>query len=327
VAEAVRTRKGRDAAGDAGRTPGAPARAGGDPVPGGPGAVRARVDAALARILDREAAGLPAGAADVLRWAVLGPGKRLRPALLLAAHRAAGGDPDAEAAVELGCSVELVHAYSLVHDDLPCMDDDVLRRGRPTVHVKHGTPAAVLAGAVLMPIAATTVWRAASDLGLDEGRARRLLAALTQAAGAGGMVGGQLADLRAEGRPVSRKELEGIHRRKTAALMSAAVRMGALAARAPEEAVERLTRFGRTLGLAFQAVDDILDVTGQDAEMGKTSGRDAALGKATYPSVLGLEEAGRVSRELAARAREELGGIGGTSELEALVDAVVERRR
>jgi len=293
----------------------------------GPAAVRARVDAALARILDRAAAGLPEEAADVLRWAVLGPGKRLRPALLLAAHRAAGGNPDAEAAVELGCSVELVHAYSLVHDDLPCMDDDVLRRGRPTVHVRHGTPAAVLAGAVLMPIAATTVWSAASDLALDGARARELLASLARAAGAGGMVGGQLADLRAEGRPVSREELEGIHRRKTAALMSAAVRMGAIAARAPEETVGRLTRFGRTLGLAFQAVDDILDVTGQDAELGKTSGRDAVLGKATYPSVLGLEEAGRVSRELAARAREELEGLGDTSELEALVDAVVERRR
>lgn len=288
---------------------------------------RDRVEAALARVLERELAGLPERAAAVLRYAVLGPGKRLRPLLLLAACRAAGGDPDPEPMADLACSVELVHAYSLVHDDLPCMDDDVLRRGRPTVHVRYGTAAAVVAGAALMPVAARTVWRSADALGLGEVRARRLLASLCEAAGARGMVGGQLADLRAEGRAVAREELEAIHRRKTAALIAASVRMGGMAARAPEATVERLTRFGRTLGLAFQAVDDILDVTGRDAELGKPSGRDAALGKATYPSVLGLEEAERVSRALASRAREELRGLGETGALEALVDQVVQRRR
>lgn len=292
---------------------------------------RSRVDAALARVLDRELEGVAGSPAEALRYAVLGPGKRLRPLLLLASYRAAGGadeepGPD-DPLAELACGVELVHAYSLVHDDLPCMDDDVLRRGRPTVHVRFGAPAAVLAGAALMPVAARTVWSAAARMGLQPAVGRRLLGVLTAAAGARGMVGGQLADLHAEGRRVTREEVERIHRGKTAALMAAAVSMGAIAAHAPEETVERLGRFGRTLGLAFQAVDDILDVTGEEAELGKRSGRDQALGKATYPSVLGLEAAARVSRDLAARARSELEGLGGAPELAALVDEVVERRR
>jgi geranylgeranyl pyrophosphate synthase len=288
-----------------------------------------RIEAALPRVLDRELRGAPDGVASVVRYAVLGSGKRLRPLLLLASWRAASGQgPDAgDPAAELACSVELVHAYSLVHDDLPCMDDDVLRRGRPTVHVRFGTPAAILAGAALMPMAARTVWAAAAALGLESLERRRLLALLADAAGAGGMVGGQLLDLRAEGKLTTREELERIHRGKTAALMEASVRMGAVAARAPEATVERLGCFGRALGLAFQAVDDILDVTGEEAEIGKTSGRDVALGKATYPSVLGLADAERVSRELAATARRELTGLDATGELEALAAMVVERRR
>jgi len=295
-------------------------------------ALGARVAAALAVVLDRELRGTSDAVAGPVRYAVLGPGKRLRPLLLLAAWRAAGGEAGAaptegDPAAALACSVELVHAYSLVHDDLPCMDDDVLRRGRPPVHVRFGTPAAVLAGAGLMPMAARTVWRAAGALGLEPVRARRLLSILADAAGAGGMVGGQLLDLRAEGRATTREELERIHRGKTAALMAASVRMGAVAARAPEEVVERLGRFGVALGLAFQAVDDILDVTGEEAEIGKTSGRDVALGKATYPSVLGLEASEQVSRELAGLARRELAGLEDTRELELLAELVVERRR
>jgi len=317
-----------------------------------PAELAGRVERALPRVLARELAEVPEAVAAPVRYAVLGPGKRLRPVLLLAAWRAVGGEAalgpsaaidvgtrepgDAAAeggtvsgdpAADLACSVELVHAYSLVHDDLPCMDDDVLRRGRPTVHVRFGAPAALLAGAALMPMAARAVWRSARDLALEERRARRLLAMLADAAGAAGMVGGQLMDLRAEGRPTDREELERIHRGKTAALMAAAVGMGAVAGRAPEPVVQRLARFGRALGLAFQAVDDILDVTGEEAEIGKTSGRDVALGKATYPSVLGLEEAERVSRCLAAEARAELEELRGTEELELLVSMVVDRRR
>lgn len=288
-------------------------------------ALRRRVDRALEAFLGNELEGVGEGTAEAVRHAVLSPGKRVRPSLVLAAHEAAGGA--GEGIGELACSVELVHAYSLVHDDLPCMDDDVLRRGRPTLHVRVGPAAAAFVGAALMPLAARAVWRSSRRLGLEPGTGRRLLRILCEAAGARGMVGGQLRDLRAEDREVGRDELEEIHRGKTAALIAAAVRMGAVAARADRDLVERLGRFGGRLGLAFQAVDDILDVTGDTGELGKSGGRDRALGKATYPSVLGLEEAERVSRELAAAAREELAGLDRSEGLEALTDFVVERRR
>lgn len=298
--------------------------------PGGPAAeaveaLRRRVDRALEAFLGRELAGVAGGAGEAVRHAVLSPGKRVRPSLVLAVFDAAGGTGGG--VDDLACSVELVHAYSLVHDDLPCMDDDVLRRGRPTLHVRVGPGPATFVGAALMPLAARAVWRSSRELGLGARRARRLLTMLCEAAGARGMVGGQLLDLRAEGRSVDREELEEIHRGKTAALIAAAVRMGAVAAGADRELVERLGRFGRRLGLAFQAVDDILDVTGETGELGKSGGRDRALGKATYPSVLGLEEAERVSRELAAAARSELAGLDRSGALDALTDFVVERRR
>jgi geranylgeranyl pyrophosphate synthase len=310
----------------AARDAGAPAPGGG-PLP----ELRERVDGALERVLDRQLEGLPAAVADPVRDAVLSPGKRIRPLLLLGAFEASAGDRRAggipDAAVELSCSVELVHAYSLVHDDLPCMDDDVLRRGRPTLHVQHGPEAAVFTGAVLMPMAARTLWEGGAALELPGARRREALRILTVASGAEGMVGGQLLDLRAEGRAVDRQELERIHRGKTAALMAAAVRMGAVAGGAGEERVERLGRFGVRLGLAFQAVDDILDVTGHARELGKTGGRDEALGKATYPSVMGLEEAEAVSRRLAEEARGELEGLDGSDALSTITSFVVERRR
>lgn len=295
---------------------------------GGLGKLRDRVEEALTDLLDRETTGLPAGVGDAVRHAVLSPGKRVRPQLLLAAYEASGGPATEGASVaELSCSVELVHAFSLVHDDLPCMDDDVLRRGRPALHVRFGVPVAVCAGAALMPLAVGTVWRSGRALGLPEGRIRRLVRILTVAAGGGGMVGGQLRDLEAEGRTVSRKELEEIHRGKTGALMAASVTMGAVAAGAVAETVRRLRRFGHKLGLAFQAVDDILDVTGKPRELGKPGGRDEALGKATYPSLLGLEGARQASRELAAAARAELRGLTGAHTLSELTDLVVERSR
>jgi len=313
-------------AGAAARDSGA-SEPGGGPLP----ELRERVDGALERVLDRQLEGLPAAVADPVRYAVLSPGKRIRPLLLLGAFEASAGDRCAggipDAAVELSCSVELVHAYSLVHDDLPCMDDDVLRRGRPTLHVEHGAEAAVFTGAVLMPMAARTLWDGGAALELAEARRRETLRILTVAAGAEGMVGGQLLDLRAEGRAVERDELERIHRGKTAALMAAAVRMGAVAGGAGEERVERLGRFGLRLGLAFQAVDDILDVTGHARELGKTGGRDEALGKATYPSVMGLEKAEAVSLRLAEEARAELEGLDGSDALSTITSFVVERRR
>ena len=295
-------------------------------TPGGLPRLGRRVDAALEGLLDEELRGVPEVAAAAVRYAVLGPGKRIRPLLLLGARRAAGAELSS-GAERLACSVELVHAYSLVHDDLPCMDDDVLRRGRPTLHVRFGVPVAVGAGAALMPLAVRAVLTGAGDLGLDGSAADRLVAILARASGGSGMVGGQLRDLQAEGRPVDRDELEDIHRGKTAALIAASVRMGAVSAGAPPPMEERLARFGRHLGLAFQAVDDILDVTADAEQLGKKGGRDRDLGKATYPSVLGLERATAAARSFANRARSELEGIGRTELLEDVVSFVVERER
>ncbi|MFQ5890437.1 MAG: polyprenyl synthetase family protein [Gemmatimonadota bacterium] len=297
-----------------------------DPPGGGVVAsMQADVERALELLIEREMDGLPPAVGDPIRYAVLGPGKRLRPLLLIGAYRACGGRHAGVA--ELACSVELVHAYSLAHDDLPCMDDDVLRRGRPTLHVRFGVPAAVLAGAALMPLAVRTIWHAGETLGLPETAVRRLITTLTTAAGARAMVGGQLLDLRAEGRRVMREELERIHAGKTAALIAASVVMGGIAAGAEEEVLAGLSRFGYRLGLAFQAVDDILDLTGTDQELGKQSGRDVALGKATYPALFGLEEAERISRELAERARRELDRFPNGVELREIADYVIRRRR
>lgn len=307
-------------------------------------AARAAVDRALAGILDVELRGAPARVADPIRHAVLAPGKRIRPLLLVAAHRACaeervpaedegsdapdgGAWPGDPALALLGCSVELVHAYSLVHDDLPCMDDDVVRRGRPTVHIGFGVAPAILAGASLMPLAVTAIVEAGARLGLEPEVVSRLVRTLAQAAGGAGMVGGQLLDLQAEGRAVSREELERIHLGKTARLIEAACAMGARSGGATPELRDRLSRFGRTLGLAFQVVDDILDVTGSVGEMGKRGGRDAELGKATMASVLGVAEAGRLGRRLADDALALVAGLPRTGPLREIVHLVVERRR
>ena len=285
---------------------------------------RERIDVALGRMLDELLEGAPAGVADAVRYAVMGPGKRIRPLLLMAACRATGGNP--EAAAPLACSVEFVHAYSLVHDDLPCMDDDVLRRGRPTVHVRYGTRAAVLAGAALMPLAVQAIWSGSGRLALDEALTHALVARLTVAAGARGMVGGQLLDLRAEGRDVSPAELETIHLGKTARLIAASVAMGGMAAGAAGEDVDRLERFGTRLGLAFQATDDILDLRGTTDELGKESGRDAVLRKATFPAVYGLDQAERLSRDLVVSAERELEGLPKADDLRTIADWILARR-
>ena len=287
-------------------------------------AMRCALDASLAAFLEEELDDLAPRVAEAVRYSVLSPGKRIRPFLLMAAYRACGGESPAIA--DLAISVELVHAYSLVHDDLPCMDDDVLRRGRPTVHVKFGVPVAVLTGAALMPLAVRAIVRGARNLGLADEPVSELVRVLTKASGASGMVGGQLLDLQAEGRPIKRAELERIHMGKTARLIEAAVVMGGIAAGATGSAVGALHRFGRDLGLAFQAVDDILDMKGTAGELGKESGRDLALGKATYPSLFGLEEAERISREFADSAIGELSVLPHPAELEAIASYVIERR-
>jgi geranylgeranyl pyrophosphate synthase len=284
---------------------------------------RDRIETALREFLETELVGVPEELAAPLRYSVLSPGKRIRPLLMMAAHRAAGGSLDR--VVDLACSVELVHAYSLVHDDLPCMDDDVLRRGRPTVHVRFGVGPAVMVGAALMPLAVQAILRFSADLGVDDRTTRRLIASLTAASGASGMVGGQLLDLRAEGRAVGRGELERIHTGKTARLISASVAMGGIAAGASDLEVRRLERFGLRLGLAFQAIDDILDLRGDTEMLGKESGRDTALRKATYPGIFGMEEAERMSRRLASAATSELADLDEAAELRDLAEYIINR--
>ena len=235
----------------------------------------ARIEATLDAIVTRELNAIPPAMAAPIRSAVLSPGKRIRPLLVLASYQGTGGTSDE--IVTLACAAEMVHAYSLVHDDLPCMDNDVLRRGQPTLHVRYGEAAAVVAGAALMPMAIRAGLSAGESMRLSDECVRRLLLTLTEASGAGGMVGGQLLDLRAEGRRVSAERLERIHTGKTAKLIAACVVMGGLAAGADDAIIARLHRFGLRLGLAFQAVDDILDVTGSDVELGKRSGRDLDL--------------------------------------------------
>lgn len=284
---------------------------------------RSRIEEALRGLLDRELEGISPEVAEPIQYAVMSPGKRIRPLLLMAAYESAGGK--GARAADLACSVELVHAYSLVHDDLPCMDDDVLRRGRPTVHVRFGVGPAVMAGAALMPMAVQAIVDAAPALGLDDSTVRSMVTMLTSASGAAGMVGGQLLDLRAEGKPVEREELECIHTGKTARLISASVALGGMAAGAEREDVERLERFGLRLGLAFQAIDDILDLRGDTEELGKESGRDSVLRKATYPGLFGLEEAEVISRDLARAASAELAELRRAEGLRELARYIIDR--
>jgi farnesyl diphosphate synthase/geranylgeranyl diphosphate synthase type II len=259
---------------------------------------RERVDAALAELARTALGEASPRVAEAIRYALAGEGKRLRALLLLAAYDAAGGAGDA---VPLAAAIEVVHAYSLVHDDLPCMDDDDVRRGRPTVHRAFDVAAATAAGIAMVPLAARAVWRGATALELPPEVAGHILRELLTAAGAGGMIGGQLLDLEGEGRAHSLAELERIHRGKTGALIAASARLGAIAARADEPRVEALGRYGEAIGLAFQIADDVLDLTATTEELGKTAGRDVALQKSTYPALLGVTGA----RERAERLVEE----------------------
>jgi geranylgeranyl pyrophosphate synthase len=225
---------------------------------------------------------------EAIRYSLLGEGKRMRGNLFLSAYEAAGGTNDASA---LAAAIEVVHAYSLVHDDLPCMDDDDVRRGRPTVHRVFGVAAATAAGLAMVPLAARSAAESARALGLDEQAIGEIVADLMRASGAGGMIGGQLLDLEGEGRPLAVAELERIHRAKTGALIGAAATLGGRAASTSPERLEALTQYGAAVGLAFQIADDVLDVTATTDQLGKTAGRDLALHKSTYPALLGVDGA------------------------------------
>ncbi|HEX7019329.1 MAG TPA: farnesyl diphosphate synthase [Gemmatimonadaceae bacterium] len=288
------------------------------------GADRAAIDQALEQICVHGAESLVGAVREAVRYALLGGGKRIRGLLMLAAYRTAGGRSNAAA---LAAAIEVVHAYSLVHDDLPCMDDDDMRRGRPTAHRVYGIPVATAAGLAMVPLASRAAFDAALDLGLDEQAAARVVATLMRASGAGGMIGGQLLDLEGEARPLTLEELERIHRAKTGALISASVVLGGVVARADPRIIAALQRFGDAIGLAFQIADDVLDVTGSTAMLGKQAGRDLDLRKSTYPALLGIETASRRAEDLIADGLTALREVGLlTMELDALARFVIERQ-
>src|SRR5215213_1282661 len=287
------------------------------------GRVRADVEAALDALVPGEAEE-PVSVHAAVRWSLFAPAKRFRPLLVTAAGEAFGA-PRAKL-IRTACAFELLHTYSLVHDDLPAMDDDDLRRGRPTCHVKFGEATAILAGDALQTLAFQTL---AEDETLAADLRVRLVSELARAAGTpAGMVAGQAHDLSAEARTdVGGEELELIHRRKTGALIAAAARAGALVAGAPAAEAEAVTAYAHDLGLLFQITDDLLDVTASASDLGKTPGKDAHAGKATYPALYGLEAARRRAHEVFESATAALDAVDRPSPmLRGLARLVLERR-
>ena len=279
------------------------------------------VEAALERWVPALA---PAGLGDAMRYGVLDGGKRLRPLLVLSAAEAVGAT-DNEAALRAACAVELIHAYSLIHDDMPCMDDDVLRRGKPTVHVKFGQAQAMLAGDAMQALAFEVL--TPEDESVPLALQARLCGLLARAAGQDGMAGGQAIDLASIGRPLDEQSLCDMHRRKTGALLQASVMMGAACGDTSPQARQALAEYGAALGLAFQVVDDILDVTQPSVTLGKTAGKDADQNKPTYVTVLGLGAAKRRAQALREQAQTALArsGLPDAAWLSVLADKVVER--
>jgi len=295
----------------------------------------AQVEQMLKQGIDAHA---PAGLGEAMRYAVLDGGKRLRPLLVLAAAEAIGIDLDAAsvsdqpaaiAALRAACAVELIHAYSLVHDDMPCMDNDVLRRGKPTVHVKYGEAQALLVGDGLQALAFEflTPLDGSTDLQVQALQ----VGLLARAAGYEGMAGGQAIDLASVGLPLTEAQLRQMHRLKTGALLLCSVQLGAVSAGKPSSTVyDALSQYAQALGLAFQVVDDVLDVTSDSATLGKTAGKDAAADKPTYVALLGLAPAQELATQLYAESLSALQVSGlnatATAALRALASQVVERK-
>jgi farnesyl diphosphate synthase len=265
----------------------------------------------------------PGGLGEAMRYGVLDGGKRLRPLLVLAAARAAQGQM--EAAMRAAVAVELIHAYSLVHDDMPCMDNDVLRRGKPTVHVRFGQAQAMLAGDAMQALAFEVL---TPDEGVEPAMQARLCRLLAQSAGHAGMAGGQAIDLASVGKPLAEEILRDMHRRKTGALLQASVQMGAACGNVDDRAWQALSEFGAVIGLAFQVVDDILDVTQASDVLGKTAGKDQEQNKPTYVQLMGLEPARQYARHLHRQAHEalEASGLTDTAALSMLADKVIDRQ-
>ncbi|MEO0413627.1 MAG: polyprenyl synthetase family protein [Verrucomicrobiota bacterium] len=266
------------------------------------------VDKALGKFIPT-ARTKPATVHDAMRYSIFAGGKRLRPIICLAAAEACGGDLDR--AMPAAAAVECIHTYSLIHDDLPCMDDDDLRRGMPTSHVKYGEGVAVLAGDALLTIAfeilAQTEPKPRSRYHVGD-----LVLELASASGSKHLIGGQIADLEGEGSDVqlTANELKFIHLNKTAALLTSSLRLGAMTANATEAKLDALTDFGRSLGLAFQVIDDILDVTQTTEKLGKSAGKDEATNKSTYPAIYGLEKSRKEAIRLTKRAHAALEPLG-----------------
>ena len=268
---------------------------------------RGAIGRALEDVCDRHLEGVASPVSDVIRYSLLGEGKRMRGILFLCAFEAAGGRGSAAG---LAAAIEVVHAYSLIHDDLPCMDDDDMRRGRPTAHRAFGIAPATAAGLAMVPLAACSAAESARAIGLGDEVVAAIVSELMRASGAGGMIGGQLLDLEGEGRPLALAELERIHRAKTGALITAAAVLGGRAALAGADRIAALGQYGAAIGLAFQIADDILDVTATTDQLGKTAGRDLALHKSTYPALLGVEGAKDRASALISEGCHALEGVG-----------------
>lgn len=285
---------------------------------------RAAVGRALDALALRYLGARQGPVADAIRYALQGEGKRLRAVLVISSHRAAGGRLDVSG---LAAAVEVVHAYSLVHDDLPCMDDDDMRRGRPTVHKVFGVPAATAAGMAMVPMAARAAMDYATDIGLTHEAAGEVVRVLMRASGATGMIGGQLLDLEGEGSELDLAQLERIHRSKTGALIEAAMTIGGVAAGASPALLQAFAQYGAAVGLAFQIADDVLDVTATTDQLGKTAGKDVAFKKSTYPALLGIAGAKARAEALVQDACKGLQAHGAlTPELEFLARFIVARR-
>ena len=279
------------------------------------------VDAALQRLLPT-ADERPASIHEAMRYSVFAGGKRIRPILCLETARIFM--PEVTPALHPACAIEFIHTYSLIHDDLPALDNDNLRRGKPTCHKKFGEAIAILAGDALLTLAFETVGAAKVDAAL---RVKMVTEIAMSAGTLNGMVGGQVADLEAEGKGVGPEMLEYIHRSKTAALIRASITAGAICAGASDEDVRRLRHFGEMIGWAFQVTDDILDVEESSAALGKTAGKDIAQQKATYPAVFGLARSHEIANELSSKATADLAGYGeGAARLREIAEFLVHRR-